>query len=711
MLVSRRNPIAIPPGVNKDDNAYTSFQWADADKIRFYKSFPQKIGGWQQIMYGNNQTLTGVPRTIWSFIDNNGLEHLLIGTSYGLYSYESGNLYNITPLVPSADAVAIANSLSTNYGLFGNNPITTTVATKTIKVAVSPFAIGLFQVGDFIEITGATGTVGGIAAADINGTFVIDSVGLTSITYQSTSTMAATSTATGGGNAVNLATRVISVSQLAHGYNNGDRVKIVGATAFGGFAIGDINIEAVIRNVSVNAYSYYSTTADTSGHFATSSASGGGGAGTTVQGQIAAGNCMFISGIGYGGGLYGQGKYGTPRSNTGGTAIPQIWSFASYTVGSTKTVLMTPGNQGGLYQWQGSNTVAPVLLTGNGTPTAINYVTMMNNQVVVFGADGIVNNIASTNDVTNWSVTDATVTAFSGNLTGAGRLLTSEYCKGQNIVFTGNSVHRMTFVGAPDTWLLDDIMVSDGVLGPQCSTTVQDNIVWAGQNNFYMYNGAIAQVIPGNTLNEWFFSNLGEPTAYHSFAHKSQEFNEIWWFAPFGASEEPSDYVIWNWQEGHWTNGALARTASEEPTNPLREQVLAFGQCNPAINGVLYLHEAPGDYSDNGNPMSGSLTSNDSIIDTGEYMQEILRIIPSITLLPLGTTMITAPVCNMYIFTKEYDSAPFPRSFGPYNIISTTQKIEARANGRQRQYKFVFDNTTGFRLEKFFEELRTTTPR
>jgi hypothetical protein len=65
----------------------------------------------------------------------------------------------------------------------------------------------------------------------------------------------------------------------------------------------------------------------------------------------------------------------------------------------------------------------------------------------------------------------------------------------------------------------------------------------------------------------------------------------------------------------------------------------------------------------------------------------------------------------MNIFTKEYDGAIDFRTFGPYNIYDNTQKLDTRVNGRQRQYEFTFDNMVGFRLEKFFEEVRVTTPR
>lgn len=704
MLTSKRNLIDIPAGVDKDSNAYSTLQWTDADKIRFNRGYPQKIGGWHSIDYGNAQTLKGVPRSIWSYYDANGLEHMLIGTDTRLYSYESGNLYNITPLVTGT--TAIANSLSTNYNTLANNPVTTTISTKTITLTVGSAITLISRVGDFIQISGTAGAVGGIAAADINGTFRISSVGATTITYQSSSATVATSTASGGGAAVLLSQRVITVAQLAHGFLDGDRVKILAAAAFGGFVGADLNIESVVRLISANSYAYYSTTADSSGNFATSAASAGGGAATTVQGQITAGVCAYNTGLGYGGGAYGAGTYGTPKVFTAGYFAPRIWSFDKFNTG----VVLTPGNQSGLYLWGGNIATAPVLQTAGSCPTAINYVAVMNDQIVVFGSSGAVNAITSTSDITNWTV-DPAITFYNETLKSAGRLIASEYCKGQYVIFTENSVHKMTFVGTPDIWVIDDVMLSDGLMGPQASTSIQDNVVWLGQENFYIYNGSIVNVIPNNTLCEWFFSQVNTGKFYHAFAHKSVVFDEIWWFAPFGESEEPDNYVIWNWQEGHFTNGQLSRTASEDPNNANRSQYMAYGDCTSGDDAILYVHETKEDYSDDGGNMSGSLTSNYNIIDAGEYMQQILRVVPSTTLMPTGVPQTGALLCDMTIYTKEYDGQLTPRTFGAYPIYDTTQKIEVRANGRQRQYKFEFDNATGFRLEKFFEELRTSTPR
>lgn len=709
MLTSKRNQILIPPGVDKDDNAYTTFQWADADKIRFYRSFPQKIGGWRTVTYNNTQTLTGVPRSIFSYIDGIGTEHVLIGTNTRLYSYELGSLYNITPLVTAT--TTIANSLSTNYNTLANNPVTTTIGTKTITLAVGATIANICRVGDFIKISGETGAVGGIAQADINGTFSISSVVGTNITYQSTSATNATSTATGGSNAVILAQRVISVNQVAHGFLEGDRIKILGATMFGGFAAGDLNIESYVRFIDGSDYAYYSITSDASGDFATSLVTGSGGGGVTVQGQIAGGTCSIQPAEGYGGTNYGTLSYGTGRPFTGGFAYPQVWSFALF----NNNVLLTPGNQSGIYEWAGNINTAPVLQTAGSIPTAVNYITVMDDQIVVFGAAGVPNAITSSNLLNNWVVGPAT-SAFNGTLVSAGTLLSSQYCKGQHVIFTNSSVHKMSFVGSPSIWIIEDIMTSDGILGPQAATSVQDNVVWVGESNFYIYNGSNAAVIPDNTLREWFYTNLNTSTFFHSFAHKSIDFNEVWWFFPSTAngveSEEPNNYVIWNWEEGHFTNGQLTRTASEEPSNLNRYQYLATGSCDGSVPVTkLYSHEVENDYSDDGNPMTGSLTSNDNLIDTGEYMQQIMRVIPSSSVLPLGKAASGNLLFTMNILTKEYDGALAFRTFGPYNILDTTQKVEVRVNGRQRQYQFNFSNTVGFRIEKWFEELRTTTPR
>ena len=222
----------VPPGVDKDENDISSNIYIDADKIRFRNGYPETIGGWVSSSFTNQQTLSGVPRTIFSYIDANGAEHILIGTNSNLYSFESGGLFNITPLVTST--TAIASSLSTNYNTLGTtNPVSVTNGSRTITLTYTPFTQGIFQIGDIISVTGVTGTIGGITAATINASQSISAVTASTISFVVSTT--ANATATGGGSAVIVATRVVSVAQVAHGFSNGNRIKILAATGFGDF--------------------------------------------------------------------------------------------------------------------------------------------------------------------------------------------------------------------------------------------------------------------------------------------------------------------------------------------------------------------------------------------------------------------------------------------------------------------------------------------
>ncbi len=692
-MLGNRSIINIPPGVNKEDNTLTSFIYTDADKIRFYQGLPEKIGGWVQVVSTNTQTLTGVPRTIYSYIDNNGLEHVLIGTNTRLYSFENGAYYNITPLVTST--TAIANSLKTNFGTLANNPIITSTGSNVVTIPITPFSIGTFKQGDIITLSGVTGNPGGIANANLTGLFSINTVLPSAILINAKNNVVATSGVTGGGNAVVVATQVISVSQMAHGFSNGDRIKILAATAFGGFTIGDLNVEAVIRNVTTNAYDYYLTQ---STDFATSSVSNGGGASTTVQGQIAAGTCSFAPISGYGGGLYGKGTYGTGKPFSEGFFPPQIWSIDRY----GDSVVMTPGNQGGVYQWMGDINTAPVLITN--APAAVDYlfVAQAENVIVTFGAGGTTGRIltSDSSDITNWTVSGTSL-VFDRTIQGAATLIAHSYVKGQYLLFTANAVYTMFFVDKPDIWVIRLLTETDGLIGQNAVMALPDTVVWQGSNDLYIYNGSVISQIQNNTLLHWMFDNINWTYAGICFARKVMEFNEVWWFFPTGTNTECDSYIIWNYQEGHFTNGRLSRTAAETPTNPTREQYLANGSCTGSPASALYQHETG--YSDNTSSMTGSLTTNYAVMDQGDYVQNISAIIPSNYLLPIGTVDSGQDLYTLTVNTKDYDGQVTPRVFGSYNVSTTSRKIDVRISGRQRQYIYNFSNTTGFRIEKSYE--------
>jgi hypothetical protein len=694
-VLGKRQPINIPPGVNKDDNAETAFVYTDADKIRFHQGFPEKIGGWWSIGFGNSETINGVVRSIFSITTNDSREHVLLGSNTNLYSYESGNLYNITPFVTAT--TAIPNSLSSNYDTLTTDPIFVSDGSRLVTIAFSPFVSTDFQVGDAITISGVGAAIGGIPAGDINGVQSVWEVLPSAIII--TVNTEATSSASGGGASVVIATKLISVSQIGHGFSNGDRVKILAATGFAGFAAGDLNVEAVIRNVSTNSYDYYLSA---STNYATSSATAAGGASTTVQGQIAAGECSFTPLVGYGGANYGDGLYGVPKTFSNGALLPRIWAFDKY----GETVVMTPGNQTGVYQWNMSINTSPTLVAN--APSAVNYVFVGANQVITFGASNVPNRIktSDTADITNWTI-DATSSAFEVDLLDTGRLICHGYVRNQYLIFSEDSVYKMQFVGKPRIWQIDKIYGADGVLSPKTVAQLPDAVAWWGQNDFYVYDGSLLSSIPNNKLLHWSQDKMNWGKYYLSFARRVLEFNEIWWFFPTD-TDEPDTYLIWNFQENHFTNGRLSRTASEEPANPLREQYMAAGSCDDSISNTLYQHER--DFADNGANMEGSLKTNFAPLGEGDYVQKITRIVPSNYLLPVGSTT-TEKLYTLNVNMKEYAGQLNPRVSKDYDVYSQTTKLDTRLSCRLRQYNYTFANKAGFRIQLSYEETKPGTRR
>lgn len=724
MPIGKRIEITVPPGVNKDDVSYTAMQYVDADKIRFYKGFPQKIGGWSAIIDPQSSTpgtaysFDGVIRSIYSFVDPILGEISLIGTNSSLYAYNLDTVDNITPVDTSTTSVI---SLETYYKTLGSNPVHLHAGSPLITLTVATADASSFRIGDIITVSGITGPIGGIAAVDMNGTFQVDAITSTTIIYVNTSGTLSNATTTGGGGSVVLASTLIraNISSVAS-YVIGEVIQIAAATTIGDIAIGDLNISAPIRYINSGSnYIVYNSTSPTA---ATSDVTGGG-MSITIQVQIdfPGGACDFQPAYGYGLGNYNNGNniptYGTGYQSVAGTIIvPQIWSFDRYNA----DILMTPGNQQGVYTWTPNSIgTGPTLLEN--APAAVNYVFTANNQCIVFGptsgADNSAPNVMQTSTVGDPTLWDSSTYLYLGaqtyTISNTGRLIAHATLKNQVLLFSNNSVQVMVWSNTQFEWIISDLFLSDGLIGPKAVISFNNIIMWVGNLNMYIYNGAIVSVIPKNTLRQWFYTQLNQQQTYKVFVSQNIVFDEIWIYFPSNNNVECDSYIIWSYanDDYHFTNGTLPRTATENPSDINRPQYMANGNCTEGTS-TMYLQELTSTYADNGNPMTGHLMTNDVLLDGGNMIQSIERIIPSNTRLPTGLLgNQSVPLYSLTVQTKEYDGQIVPRTFGPQTVYTDTNKLEMRANGRQWNYSYNFSNTTGFRIEKFFAELKPTTQR
>jgi hypothetical protein len=167
----------VLPGIDKQDtSAGAEFRWVDSDNVRFRYGLPEKVGGWSSLV---TDTIVGVARSEFAFVDLDGNRYVAIGTDKFLLIYFEGQLYDITPLkatlasatIATTDASAICNiTTGSNHGLSAGDIVLLDNVTLPggTGYADSDFEDKLFQVTSIVSATEFTITQSTNATATVS---------------------------------------------------------------------------------------------------------------------------------------------------------------------------------------------------------------------------------------------------------------------------------------------------------------------------------------------------------------------------------------------------------------------------------------------------------------------------------------------------------------------------------------------------------------
>lgn len=360
---------------------------------------------------------------------------------------------------------------------------------------------------------------------------------------------------------------------------------------------------------------------------------------------------------GYGDLTYGNYAYGTARPDISPIIEAATWSLDTW--GEYLVACCT--SDGKLYEWQ-LDDVAPVTPAAQITnsPTGCVGLTVTDERsIFALGAGGNPRKIAwcDLEDNTVWTAA-STNQAGSFILTTLGKVMCARRVRGQILVLTDIDAHVANYVGLPFTYQFETAGRNCGIISRQAVAVLDNMSIWMGNRGFFMYDGYV-KPLPSD-VEDYIFSDINRSQRSKIACIPNTEFGEIWWFYPSSSSVENDRYVVYNYQEGHWAIGQIARSCG------IDKGVFNYPMMW-APDGFVYDHE-----NAFYRPGGGDVYAESGPVQIGEGD----RILNINELIPDERTQgdVTAT------FFKKYYPNGVESSYGPYSLNNPTS---VRFNGRQ----------------------------
>jgi hypothetical protein len=289
------------------------------------------------------------------------------------------------------------------------------------------------------------------------------------------------------------------------------------------------------------------------------------------------------------------------------------------------------------------------------------------------GADGNPRRVAWCDQENNTVWTPlATNQAGDFELTTVGSLQCAKRIRGTTILFTDVDVHTATYIGPPYIYSFERVGTGCGVISKQAVAATDNACIWMAGSGFWMFDGFVKPLT--SDVSDYVFNNLNTTQASKVYCVHNSAFGEIWWYYPSISSNEVDSYVTYNYREGHWAIGTLARTCGTDRgifSNPILVDA----------DGYVYEHEVGNNYD------SQTLFAESGPIELGlgDRTMSLTGMIPDEK---------TAGDVKASFSTKFYPNAT-KYDYGPYTLSSPTS---IRITGRQVAVKIQGNTLTDWRV-------------
>lgn len=292
------------------------------------------------------------------------------------------------------------------------------------------------------------------------------------------------------------------------------------------------------------------------------------------------GRADALAKTGFGYSVYGSFAYGVARPELSGIEPATTWAMDTW----GEYLVACADTDGKLYEWQlDFSTPTPAAVITN-APTDCESVMVTGERFVfALGAGGNPRKVAWCDQENNTVWTPTTLNqAGDYELVTPGTLMAGKRVRGINLLWTNTDVHSAQYVGQPFIYGFEKIGSGCGLISKQSVAVVESNAIWMSQSGFWLFDGAV-RPLPCD-VGDYVYRNLNASQSSKIYAVHMTAYGEVWWFYPSANTTEVDSYVMYNYREGHWNIGTLARscgTSSGVFKNPLLV----------STDGYIYEHE------------------------------------------------------------------------------------------------------------------------
>lgn len=248
------------------------------------------------------------------------------------------------------------------------------------------------------------------------------------------------------------------------------------------------------------------------------------------------------------------------------------------------------------------------------------------------------------------------------------------------LLWTDLDLWSMTYASFPLVYGFNEISTNAGLIARRAVASLGSRVAWMAQNDFFVFQGGGAQVIPCSVRDFVFggpdYPGMDRVYTNNIHADANTYFDEIKWYFPLvGSGGVCNGWVKWSpneGQQGVWDYGMGGPNISA-----WSDQSVVGAPLGTDYAGHVQQFETAMDFDD--------VVYNSSFLSGWFYLQEgevsvfVERIMPDFTINPGGQIQLTISFADEI----PQNATDYPvRVYGPYVVTSATPYIIVRGSGR-----------------------------